>query len=284
MPYYYDYWYRPARPKTVKGGIKTSGARKPIAENWWGKRWIEVLESFNIGARLSRGRSYARNGQVMDLEIKKGSVKAVVQGTYSDPYQVSIKLQQYNETQWETIIARLGENPIYCAQLVNAAMPDDIENVFASLQLHLFPNKKDDLKTQCSCPDQSNPCKHIAAVYYILAEAFDKNPFLLFELRGMSQTEILEQLQTSDIEHSADLIELQDEPLPLNTDEFWGKELESLDLAAQSITMHAAIPKRLGKISFWRSDKDLLKFMEDAYRKAYAESLKLRERIIKARE
>ena len=181
---YYD-WYEPTVPKEVKGGIRAKSRRGAFASRWWGRRWIQTLEDFNIGARLSRGRSYARKGQVATLEILKGSVRAEVQGSEIEPYIVSIKFQVLTGKQWDRITLRLLEKPIFAALLLGNEMPEDIESVFKDEGLSLFPEREKDMETSCSCPDWSNPCKHIAAVFYLMGEAFDNDPFLLFKLRGM---------------------------------------------------------------------------------------------------
>ena len=281
---YYDYydWYEPSSPKEVKGGIKAQSKRGSFTDKWWGKLWIQTLESFNIGARLSRGRSYARLGQVASLDIGKGSVCAEVQGSRSEAYQISIKLKTFNEEQWRKIIAGILEKPIFAAQLLCNEMPQEIESVFKKAGLSLFPQKQKDLETDCSCPDWSNPCKHIAAVFYLMAEAFDKDPFLLFKLRGMEREEFLNALQDSGATGDAagEIIgaksKIDPEPLPLDRNEFW--EQNSVFAAPVSgvipVRLNAALPKRLGSLAFWRSDKDFMDEMERIYKNAsgYAES------------
>ncbi|MEG6552546.1 hypothetical protein V6C53_20120, partial [Desulfocurvibacter africanus] len=84
--------YEPTTPREVEGGIKSCSRRGDFAASWWGKRWITVLEGFQIGARLSRGRSYARKGQVADLSVTPGEVRASVQGSRARPYAVSVRL------------------------------------------------------------------------------------------------------------------------------------------------------------------------------------------------
>src|SRR5918911_4938240 len=97
---YYDY-FEPSRPRAVQGGIKAQSKRGAFGESWWAKRWIAVLEGFDIGARLNRGRSYARKGQVMNVDIGKGSVKAKVQGSSSRPYRITIEVKALAERDWK---------------------------------------------------------------------------------------------------------------------------------------------------------------------------------------
>jgi uncharacterized Zn finger protein len=190
--YYDSYWprYEPTRPIDVEDGIKAKSQRGKFVENWWADRWIAALRPLMDSGRLSRGRSYARRGQVVDINIAPGRVTSRVQGSRRTPYKVNIQLKPLENQQWDRVLDALGEQAIYAAQLLNGEMPIDIEGVFAAVNVPLFPTSRGDLQTDCSCPDWANPCKHIAAVYYLLGERFDEDPFLLFELRGRSQQEI----------------------------------------------------------------------------------------------
>ena len=272
---YYD-WYEPTVPKEVKGGIRAKSRRGAFASRWWGRRWIQTLEDFNIGARLSRGRSYARKGQVAKLEILKGSVRAEVQGSEIEPYIVSIKFQVLTGKQWDRITLRLLEKPIFAALLLGNEMPEDIESVFKDEGLSLFPEREKDMETSCSCPDWSNPCKHIAAVFYLMGEAFDNDPFLLFKLRGMKKEVFIKALRDNEEEDKKVMIE--PEPLPEDYKEFWEQD-RSFDRAVSIMPadLHAAIPKRLGPIPFWRSERDFIKEMEAIYLNASAHAKDLFE-------
>lgn len=191
--FYYGYRYTPSRPKAVKGGIKAQS--KSFGKSWWAKRWIAVLESFHIGARLGRGRSYARSGQVIDISIESGFIKARVQGSRSTPYKVSILLKPLSDKEWNEVTKVMADKAIYAAKLLAGEMPQDIEEVFKTARVSLFPERLHDMKTDCSCPDYSNPCKHIAAVYYIIGEEFDRDPFLIFRLRGMQREKLMDSIR-----------------------------------------------------------------------------------------
>ena len=194
MSWYYPR-YEPAPPRTVKNGIKTRSQRGAIGETWWSKRWIKVLESLGMGARLDRGRAYARRGQVVSIDIQTGLVKAKVQGTQARPYSIVIRLEPLSEEIWEKVTGAMAEQAIFAAKLLAGEMPQNIEEAFAAVKVSLFPVKGKDLITDCSCPDFANPCKHIAAVYYILAERFDEDPFLIFKLRGRTKEDIIRALR-----------------------------------------------------------------------------------------
>ena len=195
MARYSDYYgYKKTTPKVVENGIKAQNKRGSFAQKWWAKRWIEILEGFDISSRLSRGRSYARKGQVFDLVTQKGLAKAKVQGSQPKPYAVTIKINTISNAKWDEIIRALGSKASYSAKLLTGEMPETITTLFEETGTSLFPSRKADLETDCTCPDWSNPCKHVAALYYLLAEEFDRNPFLIFKLRGMEQSELMEKL------------------------------------------------------------------------------------------
>ncbi len=191
--YYESYWpsYRPTRPIEVEDGIKAKSKRGKFVQTWWADRWIKALTPLMDSARLSRGRSYARRGQVMDIQVTPGQVDSRVQGSRPKPYRVNIQLQPLSDRQWETVLDALAEQAIFSAQLLNGEMPPNVEEVFEAVRVPLFPTKQGDLQTDCSCPDWANPCKHIAAVYYLLGERFDQDPFLLFALRGRDKEAII---------------------------------------------------------------------------------------------
>ncbi|MDP2948270.1 MAG: SWIM zinc finger family protein, partial [Chloroflexota bacterium] len=177
-------FYPPSRPRPVEGGIKAKSQRGRIGETWWSGKWLAFLESLDLGARLGRGRAYARAGQVMSLEVKKGQVAARVQGSRPRPYSVSIQLAPLSEAQWRKVADAMASQALFAARLLAGEMPQDIEEAFRAAGVSLFPTRRGDLESDCSCPDWANPCKHVAAVYYLLAEEFDRDPFLIFRLRG----------------------------------------------------------------------------------------------------
>lgn len=190
--------YQRSRPRLARGGIKSQSQRGTFGESWWAKRWISVLESFNIGGRLQRGRSYARSGQVLAIEIQKGRVLAKVQGSRPKPYDIAIKVKTLAPSQWQRAVKVLSSQTMYTASLLAGDMPHEIEQAFKEAGLTLFPSRAGDLKTSCSCPDWANPCKHIAAVYYLLGEEFDRDPFLIFKLRGMTREELMAALSSGE--------------------------------------------------------------------------------------
>jgi uncharacterized Zn finger protein len=277
---YYGRYFPPSIPLKAKGGIRAQSKRGDFGETWWAKRWIGVLESFQIGARLNRGRSYARSGQVLSIEIEKGMVRAKVQGSRPSPYAVKIEVKPLTASQWKKLAGTLSQQAIFAAQLLAGQMPREIEQVFQKAGLSLFPNKQKDLETDCSCPDWSNPCKHIAAVYYLLGEEFDRDPFLIFKMRGMTQEELVAVLGEShgqptpkpekgDVSEAEPTNENSWQPEPLTTADphFWisGKLPEEVCSTVQLHPPGAALLKRLGNFPFWRGKVGLVSALEPSY-------------------
>lgn len=274
MSYRDDFWggYTSSKPIKVEGGIKAKSKRGSIGDTWWSKRWVSVLESFGWSNRLERGRRYARGGQVIGFKLTPGKVTASVQGSTPKPYKVEIEVKSFSEAEWEKAIEEMSEKAVFAAKLLAGEMPQNIEEAFKSAGMSLFPASSKDIKTDCSCPDSANPCKHIAAVYYILAEEFDRDPFMLFNMRGRTKEEITVSLRKKRVgdekPHEPQEVKVQvQEAVPLSADGFWeGGELESFSVNITAPEVPAAIIKRLGTPQFWDSKEDFNKKMEKYYK------------------
>jgi uncharacterized Zn finger protein len=288
----WNFWgyYKPSRPRTVRGGIKSQSRRGTFGESWWARRWIEVLESFNIGARLGRGRSYARSGQVLSIDIDKGVIESTVQGSRPKPYKIQIRIKPLSPANWQKVGQALSRQAIFAAKLLAGEMPQDVEEVFRSAGVRLFPEKLQDLQTNCSCPDWSNPCKHIAAVYYLLGEEFDRDPFLLFKLRGMGREEVVGLLRPDKrtrgesggkatprkaqrkrtLQEKGEEAPPPSEPLSADLTPYWAGETLPDDLFGEVRIppMAAALPKRLGSFPFWRGQERFMETMESIYERS----------------
>lgn len=194
----HDDWYPPpSYPRRAKGGIKLAAGRGKIATTWWASRWVAALERMGWGPRLQRGRSYARSGQVLRYEIQSGAVTAQVQGSRAKPYEVTIGLKHFKPKEWDAAVEAMAKRVEFAARLLTGEMPETIEQAFRAASLSLFPRETGDIEVDCTCPDWETVCKHVAAVYYIIGEAFDKDPFLLFALRGRSREEVLSAIRAA---------------------------------------------------------------------------------------
>jgi len=271
-----NYWgYFPrSTPIPVKDGIKARTKRGEFGEHWWAQRWIAVLESFGWSNRLQRGRTYARKGQVLNIDVQPGRVTARVQGSRRTPYTVRIDIRPLADDQWERAIDAMAEQALFAARLLAGEMPPEIEQAFQAAGVSLFPTS-DDVAMRCSCPDWAVPCKHIAAVYYLLGEEFDRDPFLLFTLRGRTRDQVMAALRTRRAA-SAPLVEEvvpEDAPepqvAPLETDlsRFWDLQdgLGGFRVTVAPPPVETALLKRLGPPPFSRRPEAFVGALTLAY-------------------
>lgn len=194
-----------------------------IEREWWTQQWLDLLNSYRFKKRLERGRNYAREGNVLSIQFREQKVIAEVQGSDAEPYHLSIWLDAFTSEDWDHVIETLSEKAIYVAKLLAGEMPDNIESVFAANGLSLFPFTLGEVHSRCSCPDKANPCKHIAAVYYLLGDRFGADPFVLFQLRGKSKDDIISALRE---QRGISPENASNEPPPLtypqiDLDQFW---------------------------------------------------------------
>jgi uncharacterized Zn finger protein len=272
----------PSRPLPAKGGIRARSQRGGFAASWWGRRWITVLESFGLGGRLTRGRSYARHGQVVNLEITDGVVGAKVQGSRPEPYLVKIALQKIDAAQRAKLAGALSADMAVAAKLIGGNLPPEVGQCFEQAGVPLFPHRINDLKTSCSCPDSSNPCKHIAAVYYLIAEEFERDPFLLLQMRGLARDEFMtllgggRHLGGDGTEEGRAQAALP-EPLTADPQRFWRGAPMPEQIYGDFTPSGEAAPlaKRLGPFPFWRGETDFLDEIERLSQQAAARAVEV---------
>jgi uncharacterized Zn finger protein len=212
-------FFEGGQPIRVDGGIAVRAKRGKIGEQWWSRRFVDILEQICDGGRLARGRTYARKGQVIDFILTPGTVTGRVQGSRPDPYTVTLRIDAYDEAEWTVISSALGSQALFRAALLAGDMPHEIVDAFDGLDLPLFPSRID---MSCSCPDWSVPCKHASAVLYVLAEAFDDDPFLVLAWRGRPRDELLGALRaTPDPAEEIDPLAVEEVPLDARLADFY---------------------------------------------------------------
>ncbi len=264
-----------------------------FSRTWWGQRFIEALEKFTDPGRLGRGRSYASNGRILDYKLANGTVSARVRGSinpyfgvYKEPiYQTTITIKAITAADWTKVIHKIARRADMVTKLLMNEMPDTIEDVFSDLNLHLLPHSESDFVTDCSCPDYSNPCKHIAGVYYLLSSALDNDPFVMFELRGLSRDNLLAELARSPLgQILASSLETGDvavQPVEsyytrpvkktavvISHKEFWTspKRLPAAPAPATPASVPALLIKKQGDYPpFWYKDVSFINTMQELY-------------------
>ncbi|BAB78255.1 SWIM zinc finger family protein (plasmid) [Anabaena sp. FACHB-709] len=267
-----------------------------FSRTWWGDRFIKALEDFTDDGRLQRGRSYARGGKVKSFDIGKNIITAKVRGSvnpyfgvYKEPtYNIVIEITPIAKTRWNEAIKNISSKASIVSRLLLNEVPENIEEIFSQMGLHLLPHSSNDFKTKCSCPDYANPCKHIAGVYYLVASQLDSNPFLLFELRGLTKVELQAKLADSPLGKALSTV-LDEQEWAIEpsqsfyttpekqtvTDkphlrEFWlgAKRLPSTIEVANDSGVSAILVKKEGDFpAFWHKDNSFIETMEELYQR-----------------
>lgn len=168
--------------------IKTR-KKKTYGNTWWGNKWIEALERIDSN-RLARGKTYANTGRVLNIALDKSELTARVKGNWASSYRINIKLKKFDKDEIKRIKELIRNNSSIALDLCMGTLPDNLLYLLENENIHLFPAKWRDMNTSCSCPDSANPCKHLAAVYYMIANEIDKDPFILFNLKGLDKDDL----------------------------------------------------------------------------------------------
>jgi len=180
--------------------ISSSSSLNPLIDDglgqqpWWVEQWMELINGYRFKKRLERAWGYAREGHVTSIRFEGRRVHARVQGTDETPYKVKLWLDVLNDEDWGYVLEALAQKARWSAQLLAGIMPADIERAFAASGKRLFPFKLQEVRSECTCPDKANPCKHISAVYFLMGDRFSEDPFVLFQLRGRNRARLLEDL------------------------------------------------------------------------------------------
>ena len=250
--------------------------------SWWAKRWIEALRPYGWSERLGRGRTYARGGRVVDVEVASGAARARVQGTGARPYRVTIAVEPFEDLAWERVYAVIADRALFAAKLLAGELPIEVADLCESAGAPLFPQREGELRSECDCPDWVNPCKHIVAVAYVMAAELDRDPFLLFRLRGRTREELIAGLRARRVAAAptsaeADPSEAGEPPavadaLDPDPTRFWavGSELARLRIEIGPPSVSGAVLKRLGRPPTWGRQDEFLASLELLYRTASA--------------
>lgn len=157
-------------------------AHKQYGTTWWGQQWLNALSGIDYSNRLPRGRTYANKGAAYDIEISGNKITAKVKGSRPRPYKVNISMPVFTGKERLELLGLITDNPLILSQLLNRELPSTLHDACSKKGIRIFPRSWNDLNGGCSCPDWAVPCKHMAAVLYLVANEIDKNPFLVFDL------------------------------------------------------------------------------------------------------
>ncbi len=259
-----------------------SNARGPtLSQTWWGSRWVQSLRRF--GRSWSIGLSKARGSTegIHDLTIKPGFIEAVVPGEDGAEYKLQLRIRTLDDRNWRRILRRLASKALYAAKLLSGEMPRDIERVFAQCRASLFPRRRHEIEFECSCDEEYAPCSHVAAVQFVLAEAFDRDPFLLFELRGRGRDGVLSELReirgssASNDPANRDALADEDAWVQPQPEDYTvaGEDLATIGFHIAAAEVPVGTIRALGAPRAWPQPLALLQAMVPLYRAASKEAL-----------
>lgn len=297
-------------PIEVEHGIRLS---KPIAEaaqSWWSLRWLSIIQQFGLGVRLERAKQYAMRGQVLSIQIENGVVRSQVQGADQEPYRVILAVKTIPRAIWSSILADFASSSSFGIQIASGRLPseEEISSTFRENGVLLFPDRQGEMQTKCSCLDWSNPCKHIAAVYLLLAAEFERDPLLIFKLRGLSSPDLFALLKSqrepmSEPNASASMVAedhleitarikqqirtrmekqgktVASPPRKQTRDPatFWRKNIKSCEVLDPGVPPKevASLPHSLGEFPFWQGNEEFLPSMRFVYEVAPEQATRL---------
>ena len=266
MSYGWYYTGRVSAKKKKKN--QTPQPRLKFGQTWWGEQWLNALTDIDYENRLPRGRAYAGNGSVEDIAIKGNTIIAEVQGRNPLPYNVEIEIPLFTVSEREKLVGEIANNPLILSRLLNREIPQELNSMALEHNIHIFPESWADFDMMCSCPDWAIPCKHLAAVIYLIANEIDANPFILFNLRGLDLIESLKDYNPAIGEHAAEVIpsleSFQTNELP---DQF-----EATDFSPSALPDFTGITNQTEKIFLLLSanplfySKDFKPILQSAYK------------------
>ncbi len=276
MPSRDNEWGWPtSKPRPAAGGIRARTQRGGFGATPAGAHWVELLEGGTPDPRMQRGRRYARSGQVVEIALNPGVVSAKVQGSRPRPYRVEIGLRKFSAAEQGTVSQVLDEHPALLVELSAGHVSDECFAVLRQEGVGLLPASRQELTLSCSCPDWGDPCKHEAAVLYLVAEELDRSPIALLMLRG---------LEASVLTPAPPPRDTPERTVPLDPDlaAYWGTAdpLPSGDAATEP-RLTAPVLERLGPFPFWRGQEPLRDQLVPVYQAAAAH---VRARILRSEE
>ena len=268
--------FAPRVPLSVRGGIRVQSSRIGFARNWWSRQWLLLLERYQLGARLGRGRSYAYAGQIATIELEAGRIVARVQGADRAAYACEIRCAVLTHEQRDQVVHALQKRPLLLAALLVRQLPKAVASIFAATGLTLLPDQQTDLATHCTCPDRVNPCKHLAAVFFLMIEAFDQDPLLLLALRGVTREALLglpTGAEDSGQPSARPGVTVPHDTAAVSTAEaFWGLDDDRAPDFGPAPTGNTAAPlvQRLGPLPMWRAEDRFMDVMTQVGGRAVA--------------
>ncbi|MEI6683319.1 MAG: SNF2-related protein [Bacteroidota bacterium] len=201
---YDDFWRYPR--KKTKTKLRAPSQRLKFGQTWWGEQWLNALTHIDYDNRLPRGRAYAGNGSVLETKISGNNITSKVQGSRPHPYKISVSVPLFTHDQKAKLVSGIQLDPFILTKLLNRELPQELNRLALDQGIRLFPSTWKDFAMNCSCPDWAIPCKHLAAVIYVISHEIDLNPFLVLQLHGLDLLQELKHTGSGLENHKEELI------------------------------------------------------------------------------
>jgi uncharacterized Zn finger protein len=249
---------RPEQPRRIRNGIKLRARDGAIPTTPLSDRVLQLIAETFPPDEVEQGHRYARLGQIAAMGFRDGAIVATVQGVAPRPHETIIRVGEYNDERWERIVHAMAAEAIYFAKLLAGELPDSLDGLLRELDLTLLPDRLDPSAITCTC-SMHGPCRHAAALAYLLADQLAYAPLEIFALRGVAPDRLLERIRQARAIQSHGVVaahvdplipESQDEPAPLSEclDDFWriGGDESKLHDAPPAQHLPHALLRRLG--------------------------------------
>jgi uncharacterized Zn finger protein len=206
-----------------------------MSKSWWGAAWWEKMERLAESSRFSQGAYYAEKNKVERIRLDGRTIVALVQGKNEEPFTVRITFDAFTREQWDQLFAHVRDRSALATSLAAGDLPLEIQTAFSKAKLRFMPERYADLHLECGCPDWLKPCKHLVAGWLRFARDFERDPLLLFQLRGMDRKELFDllggrtapapepqgELEEEDVDE--EIVPVRLEPLPVNPEAYWAE-------------------------------------------------------------
>jgi uncharacterized Zn finger protein len=244
-----------------------------VGKTWWGRRFLEVLGSFIEPGPRASGRQYLTTHRIARWEINGNRVETQIRGKVNPYYgahkppnfQVAIEFAPIPGAAWDEALALIGSRAGYVSRLMFNEMPDEIERPLAELGVRLLPASQDEIVSRCTCQEAEIPCRHITALYYLLAGRLDQDPFLLFELRGLSRAELIQRLKTTPLGSALASALDAVPPPPLLAESFFTRPVAGVEPVAPAAVSGILIRKGGDYPPFWDKEESFVEVMDAFY-------------------
>lgn len=284
--YYYTTRPRRRRPRSKEYGIKIRTKKGDIGTSWLAENWTDLIYNSGSGDTFVPGRTYARKGQVLQVDVQRGHVHGIVQGAPVLPHKTSIKIEIPDYDYAKNIAMVCRQRPVLAAKILSGEMTEKMASEMSEAGVADVFSPSWIIETSCTCHAWYSVCKHVMAISHVLAEEIDYDSFWYWRILGVDRHHILDILDdvSADANPEYSCIRagtpdkyypvqsdapLASESSPINLDKFWGSHNDAGSYESMPIPSDdAATMKRWGGFPMWCGTEKFLDIMDEIYKNA----------------